>query len=330
VRVLVGASLVQALLAVALAFSHSSLAAILALTALLSAGSAVSAPAEFALVGALAGPREHLVRANGVMEAARYAGFAAGPLLAAGLAALAGTREALLVNAASFLAIAVAATLMRARRPPVEHRAGERARDGFAHLLADRVLRASVIAAVAALAFVSATITAEVFYVKDVLGAGDSGYALVTAVWMAGMVAGATRLAERVRRDGFAVAALVALGVQGAAIAGQTAWAVLPVALAGYAIGGLAHGAKNTLLRALIGERVPERLHGRAFAAYNALRNGAELAALGAGGLLVAGVGARTAMLVAGLGPVLAAAGGLLALRGSRPRTLAPVPASAR
>jgi hypothetical protein len=87
--------------------------------------------------------------------------------------------------------------------------------------------------------------------------------------------------------------ALVALAVQGAGMASQTAWAVLPVALAGYAIGGLGHGVKNTLLRTLIARRVPEQVHGRAFAAYNAARNAAEVLALGAGGLLVAAIGPR-------------------------------------
>lgn len=45
-------------------------------------------------------------------------------------------------------------------------------------------------------------------------------------------------------------------------------------------VGGVGHGTKTVLARALIQERVPERLHGRAFAAYNGLRNGAELVTL--------------------------------------------------
>ena len=47
-----------------------------------------------------------LTRANGVMEATRYAGFAAGPVVAALIAAVGGPREAMLVNAATFAAIA--------------------------------------------------------------------------------------------------------------------------------------------------------------------------------------------------------------------------------
>jgi hypothetical protein len=76
-------------------------------------------------------------------------------------------------------------------------------------------------------------------------------------------------------------------------------------------LGGLGHGTKNVLVRTLIQERVPARLHGRAFAAYNGLRNGAELIALAAGGLLVAAIGARTTLALAGGIPGLAAVAGL-------------------
>ena len=57
------------------------------------------------------------------------------------------------------------------------------------------------------------------------------------------------------------------------------------------------------LLRTLIHERAPEALRGRAFAAYNGARNGAELGALVLGGIAVGALGARAALLVAGLGP---------------------------
>jgi MFS family permease len=314
VLVLVAASLAQAIAAVALAFS-SDMAAILALSSLLTAGNAFSQPAEFALVPAVAGSRP-VTQATGVLEAARYAGFAAGPALAAGLAAL-GPRPALLVNAASFVAIAAAAGAMRARRPPCaatrhEH---QRALDGFRLLRRDRILRVTIAAAVGALLFISASLTVEIFYLKDVVGASDSAYALLVCAWMAGMVCGATALARRVPAGMVATAALVALAVQGAGMGIQTAWAILPVAFAGYLVGGVGHGVKNVLLRALLTVRVPEAVHGRAFAAYNAARNTAELGAVGAGGVLVSALGPRAALMVAGLGPILAALAGLITLR---------------
>ena len=76
------------------------------------------------------------------------------------------------------------------------------ARDGFRFLWRDDLLRVLVGAAVAGLLFISASLTVEVFYIKDVVGAGDAGYALTGAAWMIGMVAGATGLATRVARGG--------------------------------------------------------------------------------------------------------------------------------
>ena len=79
-------------------------------------------------------------------------------------------------------------------------------------------------------------------------------------------------------------------------------------------MGGLAHGLKNVMFRSLIHVRVPDRLHGRAFAAYNGIRNSAELGAFAAGGLLVALIGARGTLAYAGGLSALAGLVGLLVL----------------
>jgi MFS family permease len=327
VRLLVGASLAQAVLAVALS-STTDLAAILALSSLLAAGGAFAQPAEFTLVPAVAGAGR-VTEATGVVEAARYAGFAAGPLLGAGLAVL-GPQAALLANAATFLAIAAAGAALRARRPPVAAPAGDRPRalDGLRLLVADPVLRVTLAAAVGALLVVSATLTVEVFYVRDVVGGSGAAYALVVAAWMAGMVVGASALARRVPARLAAAGALVALAVQGAGIGLQAAWAIVPVAVAGFLVGGVGHGVKNVLLRTLLTVRVPAAVHGRAFAAYNAARTSAELAALAAGGVLVTALGPRAALVVAGSAAIAAGAAGLVALR-ARVRRPVPAPAGA-
>jgi hypothetical protein len=93
-----------------------------------------------------------------------------------------------------------------------------------------------------------------------------------------------------------------------------------------YFAGGLGHGLKNVAFRTLIHERVPAAGHGRAFAAYNGIRNGAELAALAAGGLLVATVGARGTLVIAGGVAALAGVAGLLLLPKVAPRPEAAVP----
>ena len=92
---------------------------------------------------------------------------------------------------------------------------------------------------------------------------------------------------------------------QGIGIAGAALSPSLALALIGFVFGGVAHGTKNVLLRTLIHERAPEALRGRAFAAYNGARNGAELWALALGGLAVGAFGARATLLAAGVGPAL-------------------------
>jgi hypothetical protein len=97
------------------------------------------------------------------------------------------------------------------------------------------------------------------------------------------MIFGALVVARRVPRHLLALGVLFATLVQGAGLGLPTAWPVVAFAAAMWFIGGTGHGTKNTLARTLIEERVPDRLHGRAFAAYNAMRNGAELFALACG-----------------------------------------------
>ena len=316
-RLLWTVSLGQAVVVAAMALVADVPAALLALTVLLGTGVAIAQAAEFALVPAAAG-EDRLVRANGLVEAARYAGMTAGPLAGGLLAGLGLVEAALLVDAATFVAVAAAAGALRARRHP---RAAARSsadagrlRDGVAFLTADPVLRATLAAAVAALAFFSISIAADLFYVRDVLHAGDAAYGVVTACWMLGMVAGAIGLAPRVPRGMLVAAALAGVAVQGAGIVGAAVGGVLVGACLGFAVGGVAHGVKNVLLRTLIHERVPDSARGRAFAAYNAARNAAELGALGAGGLLIGAVGARPALLVAGAVPLAIGAAALLVL----------------
>jgi MFS family permease len=309
-------SLAQAAVAVALAFSTGSLVAILALTAVLGLGTAVAAPAEFALVPVAAGEDE-LAVANGHVETVRYAGLTAGPLLGGVLAGVGAIRLALLVDAASFVIAAAAAGALRVRRRAPVDASASAARDRtgtFASLAGDRVVTVAVAGAVSSLAFMSISMTAEVFFAKDVLHAGDLGYGALMTAWTVGMVVGALTLPRRVPSSRLAVAALVAVGVQGAGLAFAAGLAVIGAAAVGYLTGGAAHGAKNVLMRTLLHERVPESRRGRAYAAYNALRNGTEMIALAAGGALVALLGARLSLAVAGVGPIVVAAVALPAL----------------
>jgi len=286
------------------------LLAILPLALLLGCAHAVVAPAEFALLPAVAGS-DRVAAANGRMETARYIGYAAGPLLGGVIAAGLGTSAAMLVDAATFLALAGAAVALHARRRPAAATPHERARDGIAFLARDPTLALVMTIAFVSLLFMTTSWTAEPSFTLEVLEIGATGYGAILTVWTLGMVAGAVGIAGRVPAACCAGAALVAVAVQGAGLGLPALWLVLPCVLLATAIGGIGHGVKNVLVRTLIHERVPERLRGRAYAAYNGVRNGAELVALTLGGVLVAEAGPRWTLLLAGVVPVAAAAAGL-------------------
>jgi MFS family permease len=329
--VLLTASLAQMVVAAALAFALDSVAAILVLAALLGTGFAFAQPAEFALVPVVARGQE-LTRVNGLVEAARYSGMALGPLLGGVLAGLGGTDVAMFVNAATFGALATAALLLHARRPPQAVSDGgeeEQARDGIAYLFRDRTLAIAMSVLFLTLLFMTASATAEVFFLKEDLEVSDAVYGVLFGAWTLGMITGALVVARRVPPALIALGVLVATLVQGAGLGLPTALLIPAFGGAMWFIGGIGHRTKNTLARTLIQERVPDRLHGRAFAAYNAMRNGAELVALALGGVLVTLIGGRATLAIAGGASVLIALAGLALYR--RPMEVAePEPELAR
>ena len=111
-----------------------------------------------------------------------------------------------------------------------------------------------------------------------------------------------------------AATGLAAVAVQGAGLALPSLWLSFAFFLTCSFMGGLAHGLKNVMFRSLIHVRVPDRLHGRVFAAYNGIRNSAELGAFAIGGLLVAAIGPRGTLAYAGTLSALAGLVGLLVL----------------
>jgi MFS family permease len=315
-RLLIAVSLAQAAATSALLVADSP-AALLVLTAVIGSGLAIVAPAEFALIPVAAG-EERVAVANGRVEAARYLGMTVGPVLGGLLASAGAFHAAVLLNAGSFLAVALAGLGLRSRRRPSTPVPGDRrrARDGLTALISDPALRIVLATGIASLALFSMSMTAELFFVLDVLHAGQTGYGVLIGVWTAGMVAGAAVLGSRVPATRLAPVALAAIAAQGAGLLGASLASALGAALCGFALGGVAHGVKNVSTRTLIHKRVPEELRGRAFAGFNAARNAAELGALGLGGVLVNLIGARDTLALSGAIPFLLGLSALALTRG--------------
>jgi hypothetical protein len=260
---------------------------------------------------------DRATEASSYLEGARYSGMIAGPVLAGTLAAGAGTKVALLVDAATFVVIAVAALLLRVRRQAVEDGTpGDgAAREGFHVIRGDRVLVVAFAVIGAVVLFAAMDNVAEVFFALDVLAVGAWGYGLLASAWLVGMVAGATLIARRLADDRLLWSMAFAAVVNGAAVFAAAAVGLFPLAVGLFVVGGLANGVETVAMRSLIVHRVGDRFRGRAFASYGALVNGMQLGATAAAGAIVAGLGSRAALLIGGAGTAMVGLAGLLATR---------------
>jgi MFS family permease len=313
VRILGWASLGQAVMAGVLAFT-TSLAPILILSFLLGTGAALASPALFALTPVAVG-EDRLAEGNAWLETSRYAGAILGPIFAGGLAAGVSAKFALLVDAGTFLFIAVAAALLRIRRAPAVAKGASRkgeARKGFAFLSRDKVLRLVVMVVAAFVLFAAVDNVAEVFFAKDVLHSGNAGYGGMASAWMLGMVIGATVIAKRLAAAQLARAIVLGAAVGGAAVAVAAGFPAIALALTMFFVGGIANGVMNVGVRTLIHHRAPEALRGRVFAAYYGTVISTQIGATAIAGALIAGLDSRGTLLLGGLGGAVMGLLGLL------------------
>jgi MFS family permease len=226
----------------------------------------------------------------------------------------------MLVDAGTFVVVGAAGLSLAVRRrsQPSEHEERRRARDGIGFLFADRLVALMVVVVFVSLLFMSASIPADLVYVQDVLGVEDIGIGVVLSAWTLGMLAGSNVVARRVSLGGLAAAAMVGVTVQGLGKFLSPFWLVFGFMVVMYFVGGIGHGLKNVTSRTLIHARVAPERHGRAFAAWNGVRNAAELGALAVGGVLVGALGARETLWLAGGLSALAGAVGLAVLASRR------------
>jgi MFS family permease len=171
----------------------------------------------------------------------------------------------------------------------------------------------------------SASIPADLVYTEDVLGVENIGIGVVFSAWTLGMLVGSNVIARRVTLAGLGTATLVGVVVQGLGKFVAPFWLLFSFMVVAYFVGGMGHGLKNVALRTLIRSRIAPERHGRAFAAWNGIRNAAELGALAVGGIVVGAIGARSTLWLAGGLSALAGVIGLLVLASWRGRAPEPV-----
>ncbi|MER6603952.1 MFS transporter [Streptomyces parvus] len=252
-----------------------------------------------------------LPRAASLFDAVSRGARMVGAALAGVLIAFVGAETVLLLDAATFglsaLLIAAGVRGVRAAEPrkaeaPVSLRAyGTELREGYAHLIGNRLLLAVVIMVM----FMNGTdqgwyaVLLPVHAEAELGGATHIG--LLTALFGAGGLTGALlygAVGHRFPRRAVFTVCVILCGAPRFLVAAVTG-TTLPLAVT-MLLGGIAGGVLNPILTTVIYERVPDRLRSRVSGALTA---GCEFAMPVGGlaaGLLVEGAGATGALLAMG------------------------------
>src|SRR5215468_8595830 len=269
-QLLLWSGLAQAALCVVLAGVHG-VPLTLALVAVLGAGQAVNGATWQALLPSIVDV-DRLPAALGLSQSARTAAGIAAPAIAGVLTGRYGATMPLLLDAATFLAVAVAGLAVRTRRTAS---AGGRMRGGYAIVRDDAAL-VTLLALLGGFIALGAMVNVvEVFLVRDTLSASATWYGVVGGTWAIGMLLGSLiggrwhdqRALVRVIVCG---AVVLSLAMVGYAAAPAVGW-LLPVAVAG----GAANGLLNLGVAAMIMLRAPEDALGRVSATVNAVTSAA-------------------------------------------------------
>lgn len=262
-----------------------------------------------AIVASLLGPSGELRSGNAILNVAFTGGSALGPGLAGLVVAAFSVQAALLLNAASFLVVAVLLfTTSRFPQPEVDPgRLRDRLKAGFAYVGRHSPLRGLIGAQALAFIFFAAVIPVEVVYAKETLAAGDSGYGIMLASWGVGMVLGSLAFAAmRSWRLGYLLAlSTIAVGI---GYLGLAAAPALIFACLASVLGGAGNGIQWVSMISAVQELTRESMQARVMSVLES--SSAAMPGVGflAGGLIASIFQPRAAFLFAGLGVLVVVA----------------------
>lgn len=306
-RLMVGADLFRAAVALVLVLLSGSVGVAYAVAFGLSAGAVVFNPAAGSLLPEVVG-EDDVVTANSAMWTAAVTGQIALAPIAGFLIAAWGVEVAFAVNAATFVVSALLLIGLRAGRTPadVEVRGWDGVLAGVQTVRADPLLARLAIVQVLAAMSAGATSGLLVVLADRWLGVGPGGFGSLLAAIGVGAVAGPLLLRRFIEAGDkrwlfgpFAVRGSVDLTL--ASVADPV---VAGGALVAY---GMSTSTGMVAYQSTLQTLVPAETRGRAFAFYDVLWNGARLLSLAVGGILADLIDVRF-VYVASAGLLLAAA----------------------
>lgn len=284
-------------------------------------GTALFTPAALAGLPSLV-EKKRLPAATSLYGALDDLGFTAGPALAALMLIVSGAEGIVIANAVTFAFSAV--LLLGVPLGGSPRHVGETRRslirdamDGIRATSGMPGIRVVLAASSAALFFGGAFNVAELLFATEDLGAASTGFAVLVALYGLGFIAGSLQgvaggeapLLKRGYLTGFS---LMALGFLGSGLAPGYA-----IALGTFVLAGYGNGMMLVYERLLTQLTVPEALLGRVFGVKDALTAWAFAAAFLSAGGLIALVGPRVMIILAGAGALAAWTLAAVALRRS-------------
>jgi MFS family permease len=282
-----------------------SAAGIVGLAAIVGVATGFFRPAVYAGLPNLV-PDEELTNANSLLQTVETVAWMIGPVLAGLALAVWSPSVPYAINAVTFL---VSAALVM-RIPDRMLRSEESltrghwrdVADGFRLVIVSPALRAVLVVwSIAGLAGATINI-AEVFFAKDVLGAGDVGFGVIVAASGVGLALGSYLAAPALGRVGLrrnytGALVLMAVGWGGAGLS-PSIWVAVP-----FIVGGAAgNGAVIVCNLLLIQRGAPDRYRGRALAVIMNTSYAVLGLAMAVAGFLINAYGARWVWVIAGFG----------------------------
>lgn len=321
--ILVGVSVLQCAICLGLAWSGSAL--LVPLVALLACGTALSAPAWSALVPRLV-TDEQLPAAMGLLQSAQAVAGVGGPFLGGFLVGTYGFHVPLVIDAASFVVLALVPLVLRIDRVPEAVGSGFSMREAFAGvtlLAREPILRALVTLVVCFVVCLGVVNVAEIYFITLSLHTGPFGYGLLGLSMGVGML-GTNAVAGALSRRGFRPEPTFVVGCVGlcVAIGGFGLTDALWQAACVLFLAGVCNALVNVNAMVLITRGAADEVRGRVFAAVNGVVSAGQIGALAAGGLLLLVIAPRTLIL----GGAVASAAALCLTVGPVLRASAPSP----
>lgn len=308
-RVMVAADAVRAVTlvaAAAVAFAGASVWIVYVLSGLVAVTGTAFRPAQAALVPSLARSPQELTAANVVASTIESAGIFIGPALGGFLLAVSSTGVVFAVTAATFVWSAALVLRITPSPAPKSRERAERepflahAAGGFRAIANDRGLRV-LVGLFAAQTFVMGALSVLVVVTSvEVVGLGSSGVGILNSALGVGGLLGALAAAAFVGRERLAVGFALGIVLWGFPIALIGVWpsALLAVVM----LGGV--GVGNTIVdvagMTLLQRAAPDAVLARVFGVLESLIVGSIALGAVAAPLLIAGIGARGALVVTG------------------------------